>query len=56
MNIPNPKLPKKFATEILSRMKKITMKTNNIRDKTINTFFNQGRDIKSSVNNAKIND
>lgn len=32
------------------------MKTNNIRDKIINTFFNQGRNIKSSVNNAKIND
>ncbi|TSC87772.1 MAG: hypothetical protein G01um10147_458 [Microgenomates group bacterium Gr01-1014_7] len=51
--MPNPKLPKKFAISIKSKMKKTTIIKNNIIDKTTKAFFNHGWDIKSSVINVK---
>lgn len=53
INIPNPKLPKKFAVSIKFKMKKTTIITNNITDNITKAFFKCGWDNKSNIINVK---
>lgn len=53
INIPNPKLPKKFAILIKSKVKKTTIIKNNMIDSITKGFFKLGWDIRSSVEKVK---